>query len=101
MDQLLLAIAAHFVGDFAFQNDWMAKKKIESQEVVFYHAATYTAAFVLFRVGLSLPALGIIITSHLIIDSWTSRQGADKRIWQDQILHVLVIGLVVWITRSF
>ena len=45
---LLVWLACHFVGDFAFQSTWMSIEKGKSWEVNFYHCATYTAVFVLF-----------------------------------------------------
>jgi len=40
---LLIWLACHFVGDFAFQSTWMSVEKGKSWEVNFYHCATYTA----------------------------------------------------------
>lgn len=99
MHQLLLALAAHFVGDFPFQNQWMAMEKGKNWEVNFYHAATYTATFILFNVGLSYLSLGIILTTHFFIDPLKARWGIVKYIWLDQLLHFAVIFFVLFVTK--
>ncbi|OGK15230.1 hypothetical protein A2690_00445 [Candidatus Roizmanbacteria bacterium RIFCSPHIGHO2_01_FULL_39_12b] len=78
--QLIRALAAHFIGDFAFQTDWMAQNKGKSYEVNFYHAATYTATFVLLGAGLSPLQLIIILVSHFFIDLLKARWGIVKYI---------------------
>ena len=53
---LLIWLACHFVGDFAFQSTWMSIEKGKSWEVNFYHCATYTATFILFaQLNLARP----------------------------------------------
>lgn len=99
MQQLLLALAAHFVGDFDFQGKWMAEKKGKSLEVNFYHVATYTAVFVLINIGLSLLSLGIIFVTHFIIDLLKERWRIVKYTWLDQLLHIAVIGFVLLVTK--
>lgn len=99
MEQLLLALAAHFIGDFAFQNKWMATEKGKSWEINFYHVATYTATFILFGVGLSLLSLGIIFATHFFIDPLKERWKVVKYVWQDQVLHIAVIIFVLLVTK--
>ena len=48
IQMLLVWLACHFVGDFAFQSTWMSVEKGKSWEINFYHCATYTATFILF-----------------------------------------------------
>ena len=94
---LLAAIAAHFVGDYAFQGAWFAREKGRSWEVNFYHAATYTAPFVLFAHAGWLAAI-IILISHFLIDPLKARWKIipTNMIWMDQILHFAVIAFVWW-----
>lgn len=99
MEQFLLLLACHFVGDFAFQSEWLSNNKGKSWEMNFYHVATYTAVFVLFGGGLSLLSLGIIFVSHFLIDPLSSRWGIVKDIWQDQLLHVLVLIFIFFVTK--
>ena len=92
-------LAVHFVGDFAFQSQWMSIEKGKSWEVNLYHAATYTATFVLFGPTLSLLSFFLIFASHFVIDPLKSRYGIVKYIWQDQLLHIAVIIFVLLVTK--
>lgn len=103
MNFLLLKwlIIGHFIGDFPFQSDWMAKKKRESWEVRIYHVLVYTATVVLAsKVGgfeLRLSVIATILASHFFIEPLEPRQGIIKPIWLDQILHILVLILIAFL----
>ncbi len=99
METLLLLLACHFIGDIALQTEWLAEGKGKSWEINFYHVAVYLAVFILFGPELSLSSLGIIFISHFLIDPLKSRWGVIKYIWQDQILHILVLLVVFFITK--
>jgi hypothetical protein len=111
-------VVGHLVGDFAWQSAWFAGEKGKSWEVNFYHAATYTAAVMVFgslgtfmgavmrfmmhgAVGdtsffLSAPAIiFVVFVSHFLIDALKARYSLIKEIWQDQILHMVVFGLII------
>ncbi len=81
----------------ALQDEWMSKSKAKSLEINFYHVATYTAVFVLFGANLSMQSLSVIFVTHFIIDALTSRRKVP--IWQDQILHILVLVFVFFVTK--
>jgi len=91
-------IVGHFIGDFAFQHDWMATTKGKSWEVNLYHVSVYTATLVLTsKIGdfdLPLLAVAIIFLSHFFIEPLSSRWGIIKAIWLDQILHILILILI-------
>ena len=91
---LLIWLACHFVGDFAFQSTWMSIEKGKSWEVNFYHAATYTAVFVLFAHS-SLLATAILLVTHFVVDPLKARYKIISSIWLDQLLHVLTILLIL------
>ncbi len=91
---LLLWLACHFVGDFAFQSTWMSMEKGKSWEVNFYHCATYTATFVLFAHP-SLVATVLILVTHYIVDTLKARYKVIGPIWLDQLLHALTIMLIL------
>jgi hypothetical protein len=91
---LLIWLACHFVGDFAFQSTWMSVEKGKSWEVNFYHCATYTAVFVLFARP-SYLAIAILLVTHFIIDSLKARYKLIGPIWVDQCLHVVTIVLIL------
>ncbi len=91
---LLVWLACHFVGDFAFQSTWMSIEKGKSWEVNFYHCATCTAVFVLFAHP-SLLATAILLGTHFVIDPLKARYKVIRPIWVDQLLHVMTIVLIL------
>ena len=91
---LLIWLACHFVGDFAFQSTRMSMGKGKSWEINFYHCATYTATFVLFAHS-SLLATSLILVTHYIVDTLKARYKVICSIWLDQLLHVLTIVLIL------
>lgn len=89
-------IVGHLIGDFALQSNWIATNKGKSWEVNFYHAATHTAVLMLaVKIGvgitLSFCPLLILCFSHCFIDALKSRWNIVKTIWQDQLLHLVVM----------
>ena len=93
---LLILLACHFVGDFAFQSTWMSIEKGKSWEVNFYHAATYTAVFVLFAHS-SVLATAVLFGAHVIVDPLKARYRLIGPIWLDQLLHIVTIVLILWL----
>ncbi len=93
---LLIWLACHFIGDFAFQSTWMSIEKGKSWEVNFYHCATYTATFVLFAHP-SLLATVVLFGTHFVIDPLKARYKVIGPIWLDQLLHVVTILLILWL----
>jgi hypothetical protein len=92
---LLVWLACHFVGDFAFQSAWMSAEKGKSWEVNFYHCATYTATFVLFAHP-SPAAVAILLGAHFVFDALKARYRVVKSIWLDQLLHVATILVILF-----
>src|SRR5438477_12251108 len=91
---LLIWLACHFLGDFAFQSTWMSVEKGKSWEVNFYHCATYTAVFVLFAHP-SILAAAALFGTHFVVDPLKSRYKVIGPIWIDQLLHILTILLIL------
>ncbi len=91
---LLIWLACHFVGDFAFQSTWMSMEKGKSWEVNFYHCATYTATFVLFAHPTFL-AVALILVTHYIVDTLKARYKVIGSIWLDQLLHMFTLILIL------
>jgi hypothetical protein len=91
---LLTWLACHFVGDFAFQSTWMTLEKGKSWEVNFYHAATYTAVFVLFAHASPLAA-AVLFGAHVVVDPLKARYKVIGPIWLDQLIHLVTIGLIL------
>lgn len=97
---VLIWLACHFLGDFAFQSSWMSSNKGKSWEVNFYHAATYTAPFVLFARA-TPAAIAVIFITHVIIDPLKTRYNIIKPIWVDQALHFIVIFALLALQYAF
>ncbi len=100
VEKLVWMLAGHFMGDFAFQSEWMAKEKAKSWEVNAYHALVYTASvFVTVWFGgikLVPAALVLLAVSHFVIDPLKARYNIIKSIWVDQLLHILVILYIAY-----
>jgi hypothetical protein len=100
LSPLLIWLACHFVGDFAFQSTWMSVEKGKSWEVNFYHCATYTATFVLFG-GASLVAAIWLLITHYIVDTLKARYKVIGSIWLDQLLHVVtLVGILLFVNGA-
>ena len=89
----LVLLACHFVGDFGLQTKWMADFKGKNWGINFYHAATYTAVFVLFA-NFSMLAALVLLVSHFVIDPLKCRWELVKHVWVDQLLHFVVLVLI-------
>lgn len=99
LELFILLLSAHFIGDFAFQSSWVGLEKGKSWEINLYHALTYTATFILFRIALSPLSLLILAVSHFLIEPLKSRWGILKYIWQDQLLHIAILVFVFLVTK--
>lgn len=95
LQTLLIWLACHFIGDFAFQSAWMSMEKGKSWEVNFYHGATYTAVFVLFA-HTSPLATAVLFGTHFVVDPLKARYKLIGPIWLDQLIHVVTIALILW-----
>jgi len=100
MYTLITLISGHFIGDWAFQDDWFAQHKKTSHEIMFYHIAVYVSAIFLATaivgIKLSWHSLLILFISHFIIDTLSSRMKLIKKIWLDQLFHILII-VIIWL----
>ncbi len=77
--QLYVLMFGHWVGDFVFQNSWMALNKARNWKALFAHVAVYSAALLFFAAfvtsswsGLAAFA-GVNFALHLFIDAISSR----------------------------
>lgn len=80
----------HFIADFIFQSDWMARNKSKSNKALGVHILVYSIPFTII-VGLKFGLVNGAI--HFIIDYITSR--ITSRLWQRGEVHnfFVVIGL--------
>jgi hypothetical protein len=65
---LIIALIAHFVGDYIIQNQWMADTKTSKWFPALVHGFTYTIPF-LFATQ-SIAALLVIALTHAVIDRY-------------------------------
>lgn len=103
-----LLLAAHLIGDFPLQHDWIAQHKTERYDALAAHIFVHfliTGLFVAVFAGLTGSAGDIVILwvvgTHTIIDhrrwfepkeSW----GDNAQMWvwlNDQILHITALAL--------
>lgn len=107
---LINALVGHLVGDYLFQNDWMAAGKKKSHFICAAHVAVYTWFVVLFSQWSAPWQVAAIAIPHFLIDRWgfvawwmkTVRQPAFmeppmspwSRIVVDNTWHVLCLWAV-------
>ena len=96
----LWLLAGHFLGDFAFQSEWMVKNKGKSWEVMAYHALVHAAVvLVVAKIGgfdLSYLALIMLVGLHFFVDPLKSRWKIVKSTWLDQILHIAILVMIAF-----
>jgi hypothetical protein len=61
-------LAAHALGDYLLQSDWMATEKTRRSLAAAVHALCYSLPFLFLQP--SLPAFAAIVGSHFVIDRW-------------------------------
>jgi hypothetical protein len=94
MEQFLILLSCHFIGDFPFQGDFLALNKGKSWEILLYHCLVYAATFVLFA-KVTVAFAVFLVFSHFLIDAMKARYGLIKYIWVDQIFHLNVLFFLV------
>ncbi|KTS11039.1 hypothetical protein SB2_07485 [Methylobacterium radiotolerans] len=120
-------IVAHLVGDYLLQSHWMATRKGQDSLAAFAHATAYSLPFLLLIPGgwPGVVALALIGGTHFLIDRWRlarfvvwAKNGArgpvtvtgypdDVPPWlavwlliiADNVLHILINGVVLWVVR--
>jgi hypothetical protein len=110
-------LMGHLVGDFLLQIGWMAREKVRRYDALLVHAGVYTLAVAvaaaLFGRTLDPAALALLFVSHAVLDRrtfvrwWARTVGGIARaedqwliIVIDQVFHLLVLVLVVWLTAA-
>lgn len=71
----VVVLAAHFVGDFLLQSDWMATNKSKRWDALALHVALYSICFAWWGV----PFVALTFASHVVTDAVTSR--ITSRLW--------------------
>ena len=102
---IIWLVIAHYVGDFVFQNRFMAEFKGKYFQVMLAHGVTWAAPICvvleIFGHGISPAAVISLVFGHMAIDymkcQWNeaSRKGAlTYKLWVDQILHFIQLGVI-------
>lgn len=105
----LLLIGAHYVADFAMQNQYVADAKTDPKRPDWFHALTAHAAHHAVAAGVALAVLGhpwVFGALYIGITHWIIDYGKSVRHWYgyhvDQALHLCVsLGLALGITRAY
>lgn len=94
--KLILYLAfVHWIADFVFQSDWMAKEKSKNNYALLIHCFVYGAVFSSMTLS---PMYGLIVgLIHIPVDYVTSRINAE--LWNDKKVHwfFVSIGFDQWI----
>lgn len=108
-------LVGHLIGDWVFQNDWMARHKQNGlfNRAILLHCAVYTLVLLLVyflpassprQLSTVLPFALLVYLSHWLIDAtglarrwmrfFRQTDALFMRIAVDQILHVVVLALL-------
>ena len=91
----LLLIWAHFIGDFVFQTDEVARGKGRSNWALLSHTLTYIATFSLLGWFIPITTDWLIanMVLHGVVDYVTSR--VKTRLWRNNESHLffVVVGI--------
>ena len=80
----------HFLGDYVFQTDFLARTKGESWWHMLAHCVTYTTPFICFF-GFDMRIV-FLLFSHILIDSAKARYKKINYI-SDQLLHIGALAI--------
>jgi hypothetical protein len=103
MNVTLPILAAHMIGDYVTQTDWMAETKFSNWKALTLHVAVYTAGFVPVVVLARLAVrpgflfLGLIFVTHWITDCRRWAKGDKwpaKPILVDQSIHIATLAIL-------
>lgn len=103
MEKLILSlVTAHMVGDYVFQNDFLANCKGKYKFILFVHSWLWSAcvwiACSINNINISLYQFIFLVVVHMIIDKWKCNRVEHKLtyyLWVDQALHMLqIIALI-------
>lgn len=72
VNAIVLCLAAHVIGDYLIQSDWMAQEKLRKSSVALLHGLTYGIPFIPVVVTLDtrwpVAAWLVITLTHAVID---------------------------------
>lgn len=87
-------VAAHWIADFVFQTDEMAKNKSSCNWALLSHIGVYTLAILINTIHLDPSPMWLVLVAvtHLVTDYFTSR--LTKKLYEAKKIHefFVVIG---------
>ena len=103
--EVLSILTLHFIGDFVFQSNEVAKQKSTNYSVLFYHASFYSSVIFLgilclkiYLLGFQFPLIGtafkffiITLIIHFITDFYTSK--VNKQFYEEGKTHQFFVGI--------
>ena len=112
-DLFVQALMVHLVGDWILQSDRVARLKTDlRQPAAWQHSGIHALGLLL----VFPPAVALLVAlSHLLIDTrrpllWLRQvlgqqpegdRGRNFEIWQDQVVHLLVLFMAAaWVSKS-
>ena len=115
-DMLSWLMVGHMVGDYLFQNHWMAANKRTRYSALTVHSAVYAIAVwisslaVLPPKGLNPLCVLLVFAAHALIDRrsitlwWCRHVTRSDSDWlvivTDQAMHVVILALTCLLERS-
>ena len=109
-DLFASAVLGHTLGDYLFQNDWMAREKKCSDAVCLLHAVIWTFCVCAFG-HIGLVGAVILLAAHFAQDRWNFIPWYMRNVGQqhfltgpctpwsiivvDNVFHVLTIWIVI------
>lgn len=114
MSQFDYLLIGHLIGDFLFQNSWMAQYKSTKWIPLLSHVSIYTLVVAIFGFlsgGLSIVGIGIIFIGHILLDRktfvafWVNKiqmaKGPNSNwlsIVTDQIFHIILLAIAILVS---
>lgn len=107
MRLVVFLIMAHCVGDYLFQNSYIAANKGKDKYLLFVHSVLYVFGIILtahvFSIEISVLQILTLFITHMITDHIkaigisTEALGEKKALIVDQVIHYLVLFLVFYL----
>lgn len=106
-------VVAHLVADWLFQNDWMARNKMNLKHpAIWVHTAIHAVLLGLalgWQGGLVLAGLHLLIDTRVPLSWWRRvfRQTTEgpaalaTAMWTDQVVHIAAIAAWVALAPNF
>lgn len=92
---VILIIVIHWMADFVFQTDWMAKNKSKSWKALLLHTGVYSLAWLPFSIITFGPNgwkfLVATFIAHTLTDYFTSR--LNGKLWAENKIHYFFVSV--------